>query len=178
MARRRKNPTPCPLCKKYDLIYTDQIICNVCMETYQKGKEWQNRTENLDNERIPITLGDRFEWDIDPDFKPDDRENSFRFEECILKITGEVPQYYVNYHKVEESGGLNFYKSPSQYHGLSITTTKTQALLIQALADHIAEMRMKAYAEGFRKGRGLLQGIADGSLSINDFNSEVEKVKR
>lgn len=177
--RRRKHDVPCPTCSKGQLYWTDQIVCRQCESDIERGRKARETEDDESGEHIRIQLGNGFQYSNhlpdrlkDPFFehRNDDTGNHIfpPISQLILSITGQ-PVDYASGRDVENS----IY--PMEGSSRSAVVTPNQAKNIQLLADLIGGLLYKAEQDGFRRGSGLLRGLADGSKSVKDFEDSLAK---
>jgi hypothetical protein len=175
---KRRKTVLCPACGITPLYWTEELICRQCENDLKRGKLLREELEKQDGEKVTCILGTGFLYDH---YLPDELKDqhvlySERFwnnsiSHLILSITGQPVQR--NWNPCSKNKSLAIYVSDGTDYIANVSKPQFEA--IKYLADWIGAIKHDAYREGLKYGRNLLLNLANGSLSVEDFNDQSAK---
>lgn len=171
---RRRKIINCPVCGEGKLLLTEDKICWSCKGYIELGKLTEKRAKEAED-TVMIILGDSFVYrgeKLRDELKDPMKFSHFRFEAprisdlimTIADVTYTTVSYYSHSDEFLDIFAIH------QSNNKKAVVTRKQAEAIQTLADLIAGYIYTEHQAGVEKGQSLLLGLADGSVSVEDFN--------
>ena len=164
-----RSKKPCPGCKKIKLGRSANDVCDDCAQLLHKA-EWMEKELSPSDNEIVISFAKRSHWNKYLFTKAKTGQNLMDIFQRIAeagsqKTTSQSTEFQL-------LGKIDGWRSSSD------TTYRTMSKL---LAEAVQDLRIAVeqaleleYKQGKKDGHNMLIRLADGDLSINDFNKTLE----
>jgi len=159
---------PCPGCGEVNPYRKPDKICDACHNRLLLADKLQAEMEKVEHGETLAYLGERSYWNQRIRF--DDSDNSLRsLLHQLLMLTKR--------HQVERSpyAPTGILGKIDQAGSVGIIIRKDIAETITALRNQIDASLNDAYRDGFHDGHKLLMRLAEGNISVNEFEDKIAK---
>lgn len=166
--KRFRKPRRCEACGRADVIFAPPLICNECRQLLRD--EWTRRQKWLPTVR---------RWRVcasvpTPDYTAPHSRLVNTIRNAICALVEQVGRYGDPNGRSIEDGDRVLAQVDSRRESSDAwcwVMTPKQAELVEAALLATREVVDQAYRDGFERGRRMITGLAEGSLSVNEVNA-------
>lgn len=165
----RRKLVPCLLCRVDT--WDDDQICGRCRSDHKNGQALREQLKKHEGDLEPMYAAAYwYLYHFAGNQGRDEREVKSDLQRSLLQLAQVVP---VEYAWESERGIPVVAEKPdrSAYERINAyLVPKGYASLLQQIYRDIVDLLAHTYEDGLRKGSSVLQGLASGRTSIDDFN--------
>lgn len=164
---RRGSSKPCPGCGEVKSWRPAKEVCTDCKRLLKRAVWLEEQLSKLDDDEVIVAFAERAYWN-----------------EYIYSHSGVGRNLMDIFHRLAKSGSrpsprgnaeFNLLGKIESFGGTNAIMPRPLAEAIAWLRDAVADALKKEYEEGKRDGHRLMMRLANGDLSMNDFDKETRK---
>jgi len=163
----RGSKKPCPGCKEVEHYRPANEVCSECARLLKEAAWMEERLNKMADDEIVVMYGERYHW------------NKYIYSRA--SVSRDLMKIF---QRLAEAASRPTTKRSSEVQLLGDIDPFAQKYVIinKLLAETIIDLRREVqvaleleYKQGKKDGTSLLMGLADGSLSAQDFNDRTNR---
>lgn len=164
----RGSSKPCPGCGKVKLGRATKEVCRDCRFLLDRAIWLEEALSKMGDDEIVVAFGDHSHWN-----------------EYIYSHSGAGRNLMDDFQRVARAGSRQATTLIAEFELLGKVEGggHSYAIMLRPLAEAVRDLRVavsealeKEYSKGKADGHNLLMRLADGDLSVNDFDKRIMSV--